>query len=103
MDLAAFGMLRALDLAGTGDRDLHELTGVRVAVVGHPLGADDLEGFGHLGRCQLDDDALLAEVGEDLAADEEAVFAVLLLAGHIFPGAEAFDDRAEWVHKGRGL
>ena len=47
-----------------------------VAVVRLPLRALDLQSLDDLRRRQTHDHALLAEVGEDLATDEEAVLAV---------------------------
>ena len=82
----------ALDFTRTRHRDLDKLTGMRVAIVWHALGTDDLESFGDLWRGELDDHAFLTEVGEHLTANQEAVLPVFLFAVHILPGAESLDN-----------
>lgn len=72
-----------------------------VAIVGHALGTDDLQGFRHLGRSKLYDNTLLAEIGKHLAANEEAVLPILILAVYILPGAESLDNSGKWIHGGK--
>jgi hypothetical protein len=92
---------RTLDFARTRHWDLHELAGMRVTIIWHALGANDLEGLSYLRRGELDDNALLAEVGKHLTADQEAVLRVLRFAVYIFPGAESLDNRGKWIHWGK--
>src|SRR5690606_9933420 len=88
---------RTLDLARPTDRDLDELARRRFTVIGLALRALDLQRLDHLRRGQSDDDPLLAQVGEDLSPDVEAVLAALRHPGDVLPGTETFDDRCKWA------
>ena len=88
----------ALNLARPVHRDLNELPGLGIAVIWLALGALDFQGFGNLGRGKFDDNALLPEVGENLTAYEEAVFAINFFSGDVFPGAKPLNNGRKWSH-----
>ncbi len=87
----------ALYFARTRHGDLHKLARAWVTVIRLTFGTLNFQGFNDLRRSKANNDTLLAEVSKDLPPDKKAVLAVLILAGDIFPSAEALYNCCEWT------